>query len=136
MQHGRGYPGVPMKITAVEALCLSRLHERERMWVTSTFRVIKADCTIVIITTDEGPHGIGEACSYGGPLLIRRCVDWLAPTLIGHDPRDLPIVPHPNDRSAAHDCAVAGIDTALWDLRARIADRPLAHLLAPHPLDR
>jgi L-alanine-DL-glutamate epimerase-like enolase superfamily enzyme len=125
-----------MKITAVETLCLSRLHERERMWATSTFRVIKADCTIVVITTDEGLQGIGEACSYGVPLLIRRWVEWLSPTLIGRDPSDPAIVPHPNDRSAAHDCAVAGIDTALWDLRAKIAGKRISQLLTDRPLER
>lgn len=125
-----------MKITAVETLCLSRLHERERMWATSTFRVIKADCTIVVITTDEGLQGIGDACSYGLPLLIRRWVEWLSPTLIGHDPCDPAIVPHPNGTSSAHDCAVAGLDTALWDLRARIAGKRLSQLLADHPLER
>jgi L-alanine-DL-glutamate epimerase-like enolase superfamily enzyme len=125
-----------MKITAVETICLSRLHERERMWATSRFRVIKADCTIVAITTDEGLQGIGEACSYGGPLLIRRWVDWLSPTLIGRDPGDLAIVPHPNGTSSAHDCAVAAIDTALWDLRAKIAGKCVSQLLADHPLNR
>jgi L-alanine-DL-glutamate epimerase-like enolase superfamily enzyme len=125
-----------MHITKVETLCLSRLHERERMWATATFRVIKADCAIVIITTDEGLQGIGEACAYGVPTLIRDWVAWLAPTLLGRDPQDPRIVPHPNDRSTSHDCAVAGIDTALWDLKGKIAGKRVCRLLAERPLDR
>ena len=46
-----------MKITKVETLLLSRMHEVERQWVTSRFRVIKADCPIVVIHTDEARNG-------------------------------------------------------------------------------
>jgi L-alanine-DL-glutamate epimerase-like enolase superfamily enzyme len=106
------------------------------MWATGTYRTIKADCAIVIMTTDEGLQGIGEACAYGVPTLIRSWVDWLAPTLVGHDPRDPRIVPHPNGRSAAFDCAVAGIDAALWDLKGKLEGKPVCALLADHPLDR
>jgi L-alanine-DL-glutamate epimerase-like enolase superfamily enzyme len=125
-----------MKITTVETLCLSRLHERERMWATGTYRAIKADCAIVAITTDDGLRGIGEACAYGVPTLIRSWVDWLAPMLVGHDPRDPRIVPHPNGRSAAFDCAVAGIDAALWDLKGKLEGQRVCALLTDRPLDR
>jgi L-alanine-DL-glutamate epimerase-like enolase superfamily enzyme len=120
-----------VKITTVQTLCLSRLHERERMWATGTYRTIKADCAIVIMTTDEGLQGIGEACAYGVPTLIRSWVDWLAPTLVGHDPRDPRIVPHPNGRSAAFDCAVAGIDAALWDLKGKLEGKPVCASTPP-----
>ena len=71
-----------MKITKVETLCLSRLHELERQWFTARYRTIKADCAIVIIDTDAGLQGIGEACAYGWPHLIREWVDWMAKTII------------------------------------------------------
>ena len=125
-----------MKITDIQTLCLSRLHEPERQWVTSRYRVIKADCAIVIITTDEGLQGIGEACAYGWPQKIQQWVEWLKPNLIGHDPRHWSIVPHPNGRSWEYDCAVAGIDCALWDLRGKIEGQPTAKLLKTDALDR
>jgi L-alanine-DL-glutamate epimerase-like enolase superfamily enzyme len=126
-----------VKITAVETLCLSRLHEPERQWVTSKYRTIKADCAIVVITTDEGLTGIGEAGAYGWPRMIESWVGWLAPTLIGRDPNDLAIVPHPAQYTERpYDCAVAGIDCALWDLRGKIAGKRVAELLTPRPLDR
>lgn len=118
-----------MKITRVETVLLSRMHEPERQWFTSRYRVVKADCPIVIIHTDQEPVGIGEACAYGGPLRIREWVAWLAPLLVGRDPRDPGLAPHPNGRSPAYDCAVAGIDCALWDLRGKLAGQPLAQLL-------
>jgi L-alanine-DL-glutamate epimerase-like enolase superfamily enzyme len=120
-----------MKITSVDTLLLSRMHEPERQWFTGRYRVVKADCPVVIVETDDGLRGIGEACAYGGPVKIREWVDWLAPALIGRDPRDAGLAPHPNGRSWAYDCAVAGIDCALWDLRGQIAGRRVADLLKP-----
>lgn len=129
-----------MKITKLETLCLSRMHEPERQWITSRYRTVKADCAIVVIHTDDGLVGIAEASAYGWPLLIRDWVDWLAPDLLGRDPRDLSIVPHPNGQGRAYDAAVAGIDGALWDLRGKLAGKRVADLLAEaagrEPLDR
>jgi L-alanine-DL-glutamate epimerase-like enolase superfamily enzyme len=125
-----------MKITGLETIPLSRPHELERQWVTARYRTIKADCAIVLIHTDEGLTGIGEASAYGWPLLIRGWVDWLAPALIDKDPRDPGAAPHPNGRSRSYDAAVAGIDCALWDLRGKIAGARTSELLAEEPLER
>ncbi|MCC9075772.1 mandelate racemase/muconate lactonizing enzyme family protein [Litorilinea aerophila] len=125
-----------MKITHLETLCLSRLHEPERQWITARYRTIKADCAIVVIHTDEGLTGIGEASAYGWPLLIQEWVDWLAPSLVGRDPRDPAIVPHPNGLSRPYDAAVGGIDCALWDLRGQIEGKRVSELLADQPLER
>jgi L-alanine-DL-glutamate epimerase-like enolase superfamily enzyme len=125
-----------MRITELQTVCLSRLHEPERQWLTSRYRTVKADCAIVVVHTDEGLTGIGEASAYGWPLMIREWVDWLAPELVGRDPQDPGIVPHPNGRGRAHDAAVAGIDCALWDLRGKIAGKRVSELLAEEPLDR
>jgi L-alanine-DL-glutamate epimerase-like enolase superfamily enzyme len=90
----------------------------------------------VVIHTDEGLTGIGEASAYGWPLLIREWVEWLAPSLVGRDPRDPAIVPHPNGLSRPYDAAVGGIDCALWDLRGQIEGKRVSELLADHPLER
>lgn len=118
-----------MKIISLHTLCLSRMHEPERQWFTSTFRVVKADCAIVVIETDAGVTGIAEACAYGGPLQIRRWVERYAPLLIGRDPLDPSVAPSPHFRSSSHDCAVAGIDCALWDIRGKVAGKPVSQLL-------
>lgn len=125
-----------MKINAVRTVLLSRLHEPERQWFSSTFRSIKADGVVVVIETDEGLTGIGEACAYGGPVQIAAWVDWLKPGLVGRNPTDPALSPHPNGRSHAHDAAVAGIDCALWDLRGQITGKPTAQLLNPAALAR
>jgi len=118
-----------MKITGIQTILLSRLHDPEGQWFTSKIRSIKADGVVVAIHTDEGLTGIGEACAYGGPVLIKGWVDWLKDELLGKDPADPALPPHPNGRSSAHDCAVGGIDCALWDLRGQIAGKQTAQLL-------
>jgi L-alanine-DL-glutamate epimerase-like enolase superfamily enzyme len=125
-----------MKITKLETLCLSRLHELERQWFTARYRTVKADCAIVIVRTDEGLCGIGEACVYGVPTLIQETVAWLSPELLGQDPMRLDIVPHPNGRSQAYDCAAAGIDSALWDLRGKLEGKQVCDMLTDRPLKR
>jgi L-alanine-DL-glutamate epimerase-like enolase superfamily enzyme len=125
-----------MKITKIETMCLSRPHEPERQWITASYRTVKADCAIVIIHTDEELQGIGEACSYGNPPQIKNWVSWLAPDLIGKDPLDPWIVLHPNGTNSSHDTAVAGIDAAIWDLKGKIAGKPVNELLTENPLKR
>lgn len=125
-----------MKITKLETLCLSRMHESDRQWITSRYRTVKADCAIVVIHTDEGLTGIGEASAYGWPDRIRHWVEWLAPMLVGKDPLDPSIVPHPNGKGRPHDAAVGGIDCALWDLRGKIEGKRVSELLSSNPHEK
>ena len=118
-----------MKITKLTTLCLSRMHEPEIQWATGTFRVVKADCAIVVIDTDEGLTGIAEACAYGGPEQIRKWVAYYEPMLAGRDPLDPSTPPSPHYRNWSHDCAVAGIDCALWDIRGKAAGKTVSQLL-------
>ncbi len=119
-----------MKISKIRTLCLSRAHEPARQWRTSTVRVPKADAAIVVVETDEGVTGIGEACAYGNPPRIREEVQRLAPTLIGRDPREPDVVPRPVGMNAPVDTAIAGLDAAVWDIRGQVAGRRVADLLA------
>ena len=125
-----------MKITNIRTLCLSRPHEPERQWITARYRTLKADCAIVVIDTDDGLQGIGEACAYGVPPLIREQVEWLSHAMVGCSPDDPLALPHPNGRGRAHDAAVGGIDSALWDLRGKMAGKPTCELLSEAPLRR
>lgn len=113
------------------------MHGREDQWLTDRYRSIKADIAVVVIETDEGITGIGEACSYGNPLQIADWVEWFAPSLIGTDVADSAAIPRPTGTAlehavgSAHDFAVAGIDCALWDLRGKHAGVPVSKLLNP-----
>jgi L-alanine-DL-glutamate epimerase-like enolase superfamily enzyme len=124
-----------MKITRLQTLCLSRIHEPENQWIVGGIRTIKADCAIVVVHTDEGVTGIGEACAYGQPDRIKGWVDFLSAELVGRDPLDSNTPPSPHYRSWSYDCAVAGIDCALWDIRGKAAGKPVAALLSDAPVN-
>lgn len=118
-----------MKITDLSTLCLSRLHEPELEWFSSRFHVHKADCPILIVETDEGIQGISEPSTYGYPPYIRKRLEELRPRLVGRDIDDPDLVP-PNDGiDRGNDIVNAGIDLALWDLRAKAAGKRVADLL-------
>ncbi len=127
-----------VKISSVRTLCLSRLHERERQWSTSFLRIIKADAAIVVLETDEGLLGIAEATPYGGPFLVRAEVARLSEALVGQDPLrvSLPEPPFPGPPLGRFphirpvEAALAGLDCALWDLRGKIAGKPVAQLIS------
>jgi len=129
--------GPPPVITDVRTLCATRLHDRGDQWVTDRYRSVKADVAIVVVETDDGVTGIGEACSYGNPRQIADWVAWYRASLVGAELDDFSIVPRPTGTAlehavgSAHDFAVAGIDCALWDARGRAAGEPVARLLNP-----
>ncbi|MGI9342235.1 MAG: D-mannonate dehydratase ManD [Gammaproteobacteria bacterium] len=88
------------------------------------------------IATDEGVYGVGDATLNGRELAVASYLeDHLAPCLIGRDPR------HSEDiwqffyrgaywrRGPVTMTAIAGIDTALWDIKAKLAGMPLYQLL-------
>lgn len=126
-----------MKITRLETVTATRLHTRDDQWVTDRYRSIKADIAVVYIYTDGGVTGIGEACAYGNPLQIADWVQWYAPSIIGADLDDLSVLPRPTGTAlvhavgSAHDFAVAGIDCALWDARAKSRNLPVSKLINP-----
>ncbi|HEX6358321.1 L-talarate/galactarate dehydratase [Actinophytocola sp.] len=92
------------------------------------------------ITTEEGLAGVGFSYSKraGGPAQFAHARE-VAPDLIGEDPSDigrlwtkLVWAGASVGRSGAATQALAAIDVALWDLKAKRAGLPLAKLLGAH----
>ncbi len=92
------------------------------------------------IDTEEGHHGVGFSYSKraGGPAQFAHARE-VAPDLIGEDPSDigrlwtkLVWAGASVGRSGASTQALAAIDVALWDLKAKRAGLPLAKLLGAH----
>jgi len=119
-----------MKITEIRTLCLSRLHESQRQWFSASFHVEKADCPIVIVETDQGLTGIAEPSTYGDPPQIRQTLESIKSEFIGRNPLDPELVPKPVGDRALH-IAYAGLELALWDLRAKAQDKKVVELIAP-----
>ncbi|HYQ67681.1 L-talarate/galactarate dehydratase [Actinophytocola sp.] len=92
------------------------------------------------ITTEGGHEGVGfsYAKRAGGPAQFAHARE-VAPDLIGEDPSDigrlwtkLVWAGASVGRSGAATQALAAVDVALWDLKARRAGLPLAKLLGAH----
>ncbi len=88
------------------------------------------------ITTEEGIHGIGDATLNGRELaVVSYLEDHLVPCLIGRDARQIEDIWQFFYRGAywrkgpVGMAAIAAIDTALWDIKAKAANMPLYDLL-------
>jgi L-alanine-DL-glutamate epimerase-like enolase superfamily enzyme len=93
---------------------------------------------LVLVSTDEGLEGIGEAgfsAEYFptvGPVVNEQ----LAPMLIGEDPRDIGRLwqrmfeaTHMWGRRGIETYAISGVDIALWDLLGKVTGQPVHRLL-------
>lgn len=88
------------------------------------------------IQTDQGVHGIGDATLNGRELaVVSYLQDHVLPCLIGKDPRRIEDIWQYLYRGAywrrgpVTMSAIAAVDTALWDIKAKMAGMPLYDLL-------
>lgn len=90
----------------------------------------------VRITTDDGLTGVGDATLNGRELAVAAYLrEHVVPTMIGRDPMRTDEVWHYLYRGAywrrgpVTMTAIAGIDTALWDIKGKAAGLPVYQLL-------
>ena len=88
------------------------------------------------ITTDEGVTGLGDATLNGRELSVASYLkDHVCPLLIGRDPQKIEDTWQYLYRGAywrrgpVTMSAIAAVDTALWDIKAKMAGMPLYQLL-------
>ncbi|MBZ9731821.1 mandelate racemase/muconate lactonizing enzyme family protein [Mesorhizobium sp. CA18] len=95
---------------------------------------VSQETPIVTITDADGASGTGYSYTIGtgGSSVMRLLADHLAPRLIGRDAdqieaiwHDLEFATHATTIGAITAIALAAIDIALWDLRARKQNLPL-----------
>ena len=98
----------------------------------------KMETCLVKITTDDGVYGWGEALSPVVPGIVATIVTELfTPLLVGQNPQSHNLLwskMYDSMRDRGHTTsfmldAVAAVDTALWDIKAKAAGVPLAELL-------
>jgi D-mannonate dehydratase (EC 4.2.1.8) len=94
------------------------------------------------IVTDEGVYGIGDATLNGREKsVVSFLEDYLCPSLIGRDPQRIEDIWQFFYRGAywrrgpVGMTAIAAIDTALWDIKAKLANMPLYQLLGGRSRD-
>jgi len=90
----------------------------------------------VKIDTDDGVYGIGDATVNGRELAVASYLqDHVGPCLVGRDPQQSEDIWQYLYRGAywrrgpVTMAAIAAVDTALWDIKAKIAGLPLYQLL-------
>jgi mannonate dehydratase len=88
------------------------------------------------IETDEGLTGVGDATLNGRELAVASYLqDHVLPCLIGRDPQQIEDIWQYLYKGAywrrgpVTMTAIAAVDTALWDIKAKIAGQPLYQLL-------
>lgn len=125
-----------MKITSVE--CLPLIHTYEKPIYDASFKAGQRQALIVKVNTDSGIYGLGEAASFGGPLVSTSTIveREIAPLVVGEDPFSIErIWQKVYHRSWQHArggvviCALSGIDVALWDILGKAAGLPVYKLL-------
>jgi L-rhamnonate dehydratase len=137
------YDQATMKITAIEAI-----HLRVEDPNIELFDGSYDDC-VVVIATDEGLIGIGETESMAPAIqaIVRgpsahnhaRC---LSDILVGSDPADPDLWQSMYDqtdyvgRRGLMMHAIGAVDLAIWDLRGKIAHKPIYELLGGAKRDR
>ncbi len=94
------------------------------------------------IETDEGVTGLGDATLNGRELAVASYLtDHVIPCLIGRDPQRIEDIWQYLYRGAywrrgpVTMAAIAAVDTALWDIKAKIAGLPLYQLLGGQSRD-
>lgn len=88
------------------------------------------------IVTNDGIHGLGDATLNGRELAVAAYLkDHVCPLLIGRDPHRIEDIWQYLYRGAywrrgpVTMSAIAAVDTALWDIKAKVAGLPLYQLL-------
>src|SRR6266404_1480912 len=133
-----------MKIVKVSALPMSAPVPEEKRHRTDLGTKVKSDATLIRVETDTGLTGLGAAL--GTPPVVVAIVEHeLAPDIVGEDPlfserlyekmyngsRATPALergvaqPEVSRRRGVVMEAIAGVDIAIWDVKAQALGIPL-----------
>jgi L-alanine-DL-glutamate epimerase-like enolase superfamily enzyme len=100
---------------------------------------------IVKVTTEDGTVGWGETYGIVAPHAVTTIIDdVLAPIAVGRDARDVAVIQEDlydlmrvrGFHGGYYVDAIAGVDIALWDVCAKLADLPLVKLLGGQRAER
>lgn len=120
------------KIERVELKMVDLRPKVERTDAIQSF--VSQETPLITITDSDGAVGTGYSYTIGtgGSSVMRLLVDHLVPRIIGRDAdrieaiwHELEFATHATTIGAITSIALAAIDTALWDLRARKQNLPL-----------
>ena len=93
----------------------------------------------VRVTTDDGRHGWGQVAPYHADITAQVVHRQVAPYSLGQDAMDIDglvdiIVEKEHKFPGSYlRRAIGGLDTALWDLRGKLEDKPVCALIGGSP---
>src|SRR5215211_3975208 len=96
----------------------------------------------VIVETDEGVHGVGEAGLTGRELAVTGAIEHFEPLLLGEDPFRTEYLWQLLFRGgffpARHvvSAAISAVDLALWDIKGKTLGVPVYELLGGRARNR
>jgi L-alanine-DL-glutamate epimerase-like enolase superfamily enzyme len=126
-----------MRITEVQTIPIAYRYPERPPMSGGGVNAVRA-ALLVLLHTDTGLVGLGEAGVAGGPPVSTRTVveQELAPLVLGQDPfeverlwRLMAVRTRQHGRRGLLMHAIAGVDIALWDLIGKAVDQPLYRLL-------
>jgi len=124
-----------VKITDIETIAISIPHPPGHVWVKGEISATGWDLLVVRVHTDEGISGIGEAYHLKNPWAVIATIEQsLKPLLIGEDPFDneqlwAKMFLRTVQIGSTAIASIAGIDTALWDIKGKALGLPVYKLL-------
>jgi galactonate dehydratase len=83
----------------------------------------------VVVETDEGIAGVGEATLIGHERLVADAVEGLGSALVGADPLQAVALTQPFQAGLVAAAALSGVEQALWDIRGKAYGVPVHRLL-------
>ncbi|MEM7809288.1 MAG: mandelate racemase/muconate lactonizing enzyme family protein [Planctomycetota bacterium] len=96
----------------------------------------------IVVTTDDGVTGVGEAGLSGHELAVQGALEHLTPILIGEDPLRIEHLWQAMARgwffpaSGAVSAAMSAVDIALWDIKGKALGVPTFELLGGRTRDK
>ncbi|MCX7015064.1 MAG: mandelate racemase/muconate lactonizing enzyme family protein [Candidatus Sumerlaeota bacterium] len=114
-----------MKITNVRTLLMD-----------ASYMYFNIDYLFVLIETNEGIAGLGEATNWPGCPMVDKAIQEMKPFLIGRDPMEIESLVQALARrfhyigiAGVAPTAISGIEIALWDLMGKKLGVPVYQLL-------
>jgi L-alanine-DL-glutamate epimerase-like enolase superfamily enzyme len=95
--------------------------------------------SFVKVTTDDGAVGWGQTSTYNADITVQVFHRQVAPWVLDRDAADVQaLIDRVEEKEhkypGSYRCrALAGLDTALWDLHGRVAGKPVVELLGGRP---
>lgn len=100
--------------------------------------LLRGPLAVVLVHTDDGLTGIGQTAPYEAATSVQVLHTMIAPHFLGRDPWDVEALgdaclrAHYKFPGGFVHRALAGVDTALWDVLGKATGRPVSKLLGGH----